>query len=63
MNKKIKSDTICGQFKEKLRKYYFIFANFTIKQEAKVAKKLLDLSKEDSKFRKKSKLENDLILG
>ena len=30
MIRKIKSDTICNQFKEKVRKYYFILANFTI---------------------------------
>ena len=30
MIKKIKSNAIFGQFKEKVRKYFFIFANFTI---------------------------------
>ena len=30
MIKKIKSGTICSQFKEKVRKYSFILANFTI---------------------------------
>ena len=55
---------VCKQFKKKGKTSCFILDEFLIYnfQESKMAKRLLDLSNEESHLRKKIKLENEMIL-
>ena len=55
---------VCKQFKKKGKRSCFILDKFLIYniQESKMAKRLLDLSNEESQLRKKIKLENEMIL-